>query len=122
MNADGRGLLYTEKLSPEYTMRLTWKMGFFRLLLTGGIIWMLIILTVLCFHIWSCQSSVAFFSGELSFFMHRKCWLYFDASINLKKVFFCCQKVSMLKLWSIELRIITAYGFIVNLLLQCAAL
>lgn len=65
MNADGGGLLYSEKLSPEYTMRITWKRGFIRLILTGGIIWMLIILTVLLFHIWSCQSSFAFFSGEL---------------------------------------------------------
>ncbi|KAL1563474.1 putative hexosyltransferase MUCI70 [Salvia divinorum] len=63
LTKDGGGLLYTEKPSPEYTMRLTWKRGFIRLIMTGGIIWMLIILTVLFFHIWSCQSSVAFFSA-----------------------------------------------------------
>ncbi|CAI9102971.1 OLC1v1001375C2 [Oldenlandia corymbosa var. corymbosa] len=38
-------------------------MGFVRLVLVAGIIWMLLILTVLLFHIWSCQSSVAFFSA-----------------------------------------------------------
>ncbi|KAI3446798.1 hypothetical protein Pfo_003463 [Paulownia fortunei] len=56
-------LLYSGKLSQEYAMRILWKRGFIRLILTGGIIWMLLILTVLLFHIWSCQSSVAFFSA-----------------------------------------------------------
>ncbi|KAL8497783.1 hypothetical protein ACS0TY_021207 [Phlomoides rotata] len=60
---DTGGLLYSGKLSQEYTMRITWKRGFIRLILTGGIIWMLLILTVLFFHIWSCQSSVAFFAA-----------------------------------------------------------
>ncbi|KAL2542396.1 Protein of unknown function (DUF616) [Abeliophyllum distichum] len=50
------------KLSQDYTMRIIWKRGFIRLVLTAGIIWMLLILTVLLFHVWSCQSSVAFFS------------------------------------------------------------
>lgn len=56
---------YGGKLSPEYTMRISWRRGFIRLILTGGIIWMLLILTVLMFHIWSCQSSLAFFAGKL---------------------------------------------------------
>ncbi|CAA0826614.1 Protein of unknown function (DUF616, partial [Striga hermonthica] len=56
------GLLYSGKLTQEIAMRIIWKRGFIRLILTGGIIWMLLILTVLLFHIWSCQSSVAFFS------------------------------------------------------------
>ncbi|KAL2468513.1 hypothetical protein Fot_50089 [Forsythia ovata] len=54
------------KLSQDYTMRIIWKRGFIRLALTAGIIWMLIILTVLLFHVWSCQSSVAFFSALCS--------------------------------------------------------
>ncbi|CAA0819961.1 Protein of unknown function (DUF616 [Striga hermonthica] len=57
------GLLYSGKLTQEIAMRIIWKRGFVRLILTGGIIWMLLILTVLLFHIWSCQSSVAFFSA-----------------------------------------------------------
>ncbi|KAK4391359.1 hypothetical protein Sango_1913700 [Sesamum angolense] len=57
------GLLHTGKLSQEYTMRITWKKGLIRLILTGGIIWMMLIFTVLLFHIWSCQSSVAFFAA-----------------------------------------------------------
>ncbi|XP_022869983.1 uncharacterized protein LOC111389288 isoform X2 [Olea europaea var. sylvestris] len=44
-------------------MRIIWKRGFIRLVLTAGIIWMLLILSVLLFHVWSCQSSVAFFSA-----------------------------------------------------------
>ncbi|KAL3629632.1 hypothetical protein CASFOL_026854 [Castilleja foliolosa] len=55
--------LYSGKLSQENAMKIIWKKGFIRLVLTGGIIWMLLILTVLLFHIWSCQSSVAFFSA-----------------------------------------------------------
>ncbi|KAG8367541.1 hypothetical protein BUALT_Bualt16G0082600 [Buddleja alternifolia] len=57
------GLLYGGKLSREYTLRTIWKKGFIRLILTGGIIWMLLILTVLLFHIWSCQSSLSFFAA-----------------------------------------------------------
>lgn len=44
-------------------MKIIWKRGFIRLVLVGGIIWMLLILVVLLFHVWSCQSSVAFFSA-----------------------------------------------------------
>lgn len=44
-------------------MKIIWKRGFIRLVLVGGIIWMLLILVVLLFHVWSCQSSVVFFSG-----------------------------------------------------------
>ncbi|XP_073139225.1 probable hexosyltransferase MUCI70 [Henckelia pumila] len=51
------------KLSQDYTMRIIWKKGFIRLVLTAGIIWMMTILAVLLFHVWSCQSSVAFFAA-----------------------------------------------------------
>ncbi|EYU31798.1 hypothetical protein ABFS82_11G036900 [Erythranthe guttata] len=57
------GGLYGGKLSQEYSMKILWRRGFIRLILTGGIIWMLLILTVLLFHIWSCQSSLAFFAA-----------------------------------------------------------
>lgn len=79
--------MHSGKLSQEHTMRITWKRGFIRLILTGGIIWMLLILTVLFFHIWSCQSSVAFFSGKLfvcvCVCIFKLCLLYFDALLNL---------------------------------------
>ncbi|GAB2267826.1 hypothetical protein Dimus_002802 [Dionaea muscipula] len=59
----GHELFLHKLLNVDYPMRLTWKRGFVRLVLVGGVIWMLLILTVLLFHIWSCQSSVAFFSA-----------------------------------------------------------
>ncbi|XP_051149215.1 probable hexosyltransferase MUCI70 [Andrographis paniculata] len=57
------GLLPGGKLSQECSMRVLWKKGFIRLVLAGGIIWMLLILTALIFHILSCQSSYAFFAA-----------------------------------------------------------
>lgn len=57
------GLFYAERLSQDYPMKIIWKRGFIRLVLVGGIIWMLLILSALLFHAWSCQSSVSFFSG-----------------------------------------------------------
>ncbi|KAG9156370.1 hypothetical protein Leryth_009242 [Lithospermum erythrorhizon] len=44
-------------------MKLLWKKGFVRLVLVGGIVWMVLILAVLLFHVWSCQSSMNFFSA-----------------------------------------------------------
>ncbi|KAI8554928.1 hypothetical protein RHMOL_Rhmol05G0134300 [Rhododendron molle] len=43
-------------------MKIIWRRGFLRLVLVGGILWMFLILTVLLFHVWSCQSSLAFLS------------------------------------------------------------
>ncbi|KAL3843339.1 hypothetical protein ACJIZ3_000742 [Penstemon smallii] len=58
------GFLHGGKLSQDNnTLKIIWKKGFIRLILTAGIIWMLLILTVLLFHIWSCQSSLAFFAA-----------------------------------------------------------
>ncbi|XP_075511309.1 putative hexosyltransferase MUCI70 [Primulina tabacum] len=57
----GGDSLYSGKVSQDYTMRIIWKRGLIRLVLTAGIIWMMLILAVLLFHVWSCQSSVAFF-------------------------------------------------------------
>lgn len=51
------------RLSPDYPLKILWKRGFIRLVLVGGIIWMFLILVVLLFHVWSCQSSLAFFSA-----------------------------------------------------------
>ncbi|KAG6709206.1 probable hexosyltransferase MUCI70 isoform X1 [Carya illinoinensis] len=47
----------------EYPMMIVWKKGFIRLVLVGGILWMLLILSALLFHVWSCHSSVSFFSA-----------------------------------------------------------
>ncbi|XP_010275790.1 PREDICTED: uncharacterized protein LOC104610732 isoform X1 [Nelumbo nucifera] len=52
-----------EGMSQDYAMKVVWKRGFVRLVLVIGILWMLLILTVLLFHIWSCQSSITFFSA-----------------------------------------------------------
>ncbi|KAF9587379.1 hypothetical protein IFM89_001479 [Coptis chinensis] len=51
------------QMSPNYPMKIIWKKGFIRLFFAMGIVWMLLILTVLLFHVWSCQSSISFFSG-----------------------------------------------------------
>lgn len=51
------------RVSPDYPLKMLWKRGFIRLVLVGGIIWMFLILVVLLFHIWSCQSSLAMFSA-----------------------------------------------------------
>uniref|UniRef100_A0A5B6YY87 TOD1/MUCI70 glycosyltransferase-like domain-containing protein n=1 Tax=Davidia involucrata TaxID=16924 RepID=A0A5B6YY87_DAVIN len=44
-------------------MKVVWKTGFIRLVLLVGILWVLLIIAVLLFHVWSCQSSLAFFSA-----------------------------------------------------------
>uniref|UniRef100_A0A7N0U5Q5 TOD1/MUCI70 glycosyltransferase-like domain-containing protein n=1 Tax=Kalanchoe fedtschenkoi TaxID=63787 RepID=A0A7N0U5Q5_KALFE len=51
------------KFPHDYPLRLVWKKGFVRLVLVAGIIWMLLIMVVLLLHVWSCQSSLAFFSA-----------------------------------------------------------
>lgn len=61
------GLFSPGRLSTEYPMKILWRKGFVRLFLVGGMIWMTLILFVLLVHIWSCQSSVAFFSGIIKF-------------------------------------------------------
>lgn len=57
------GFLDAEKSSSDYPLKILWKRGFIRLLLVGGILWMLLILAVLLFHIWTCQSSLVFLSA-----------------------------------------------------------
>ncbi|RZC66793.1 hypothetical protein C5167_010490 [Papaver somniferum] len=47
----------------DYPFKIVWKKGFIRLVLVAGILWMLIILTVLMFHVWSCQTSITFLSA-----------------------------------------------------------
>ncbi|GAB4828028.1 hypothetical protein Ancab_034915 [Ancistrocladus abbreviatus] len=61
-NAEG-GFLSPKRFNVDSPVKILWKRGFIRLVLVAGMIWMLLILTVLLFHIWSCQSSVAFFSA-----------------------------------------------------------
>lgn len=61
------------KFGSDYPMRIVWKRGFIRLVLVAGIVWMLLILVVLLFHIWSCQSSYTFFSGNVSVSYVREC-------------------------------------------------
>ncbi|KAJ4715949.1 Plant/F20M13-60 protein [Melia azedarach] len=57
------GLFSPGRLSQDYPMKIVWKRGFIRLVLVAGIAWMLLILVVLLFHVWSCQSSLSFFSA-----------------------------------------------------------
>ncbi|KAJ7955422.1 Plant/F20M13-60 protein [Quillaja saponaria] len=57
------GSLFPEKLPQDYPMKIVWKKGFIRLVLVTGILWMLLILIALLFHIWSCQSSVSLLSA-----------------------------------------------------------
>ncbi|KAL9262828.1 putative hexosyltransferase MUCI70 [Drosera capensis] len=58
-------LFLHKRLNTDFPMRLMWKRGFIRLVLVGGMIWMLLILSVLLFHIWSCQSSGFLFSAAI---------------------------------------------------------
>ena len=59
------GFLSAGKSPQDYPMKIVWKKGFIRLVLVGGILWMLLILIASLFHVWSCQSSISFFSGIL---------------------------------------------------------
>uniref|UniRef100_A0A2P2MTV5 Uncharacterized protein MANES_11G097700 n=1 Tax=Rhizophora mucronata TaxID=61149 RepID=A0A2P2MTV5_RHIMU len=61
-DAEG-GFFSSGKLPSDYPVKMVWKRGFVRLVLVAGIVWMLLILVVLFFHIWSCQSSYVFFSA-----------------------------------------------------------
>ena len=62
--ADSEGNLFSPgRLPQDYPMKIVWKKGFIRLVLVAGILWMMLILIALLFHVWSCQSSVPFFSG-----------------------------------------------------------
>ena len=64
------GFFSSGRLSAEYPMRMLWKKGFIRLLLVGGVVWMMLILSVLLVHIWSCQSSIVFFSGIIQLYFY----------------------------------------------------
>ncbi|KAJ8477506.1 hypothetical protein OPV22_021233 [Ensete ventricosum] len=44
-------------------LRMVWRKGFIRLVLVSAILWMLLILFALLFHLWSCHSSISFFSA-----------------------------------------------------------
>ncbi|KAF8405460.1 hypothetical protein HHK36_010366 [Tetracentron sinense] len=59
------GFFSTGRMPQDYPLKIVWKRGFIRLVLVAAILWMLLILTVLLFHVWSCQSSITFFSGIL---------------------------------------------------------
>ena len=62
--AVSEGDLFSQgRLPQDYPMKIVWKKGFIRLVLVVGILWMMLILIALLFHVWSCQSSVSFFSG-----------------------------------------------------------
>lgn len=57
------GFVSPEKLPSDYPMKIVWKKGFIRLFLVGGMLWMLLILTASLLHVWSCRSSITFFSA-----------------------------------------------------------
>ncbi|XP_042979059.1 probable hexosyltransferase MUCI70 isoform X1 [Carya illinoinensis] len=57
------GFSHPGRSSQDYPMKIVWKKGFIRLVLVAGILWMFLILIALLFHVWSCQSSVSFFSA-----------------------------------------------------------
>ncbi|KAI4318668.1 hypothetical protein MLD38_032344 [Melastoma candidum] len=60
---DVEGLFPSGRLSYDYPAKTAWRMGFVRLVLVAGIIWMLLVVSASLFHVWSCQTSVAFFSA-----------------------------------------------------------
>ncbi|KAH1134614.1 hypothetical protein GLYMA_05G156400v4 [Glycine max] len=57
------GFFSSGRVPQDYPMKIVWKKGFVRLVLVAGILWMLLILLALLFHIWSCQTSVSFLSA-----------------------------------------------------------
>lgn len=63
---DESGLFSSMRLPQDNPIKIVWKQGFIRLVLVAGILWMLLILIVLLFHVWSCQSSISFLSGTVS--------------------------------------------------------
>ncbi|XP_077220392.1 putative hexosyltransferase MUCI70 [Tasmannia lanceolata] len=56
------GLFSQGRPPQDVPIRIIWRRGFIRLFLVGGILWMFLILVALLFHVWSCQSSIAFIS------------------------------------------------------------
>lgn len=61
---DGRGeFLVGGKLASDFSLQILWRRGLIRFLLITGIICIFLIPITSLFHIWSCQSSVAFLSG-----------------------------------------------------------
>lgn len=90
-DSDG-GFFSPGRSAQEYPLKIVWKTGFIRLVLVAGIVWMLLILVVLLFHIWSCQSSVSFLSGIFfkCFFFFEICFFYFE----LFSQFMLCQNFS----------------------------
>ncbi|WOL05291.1 hypothetical protein Cni_G14018 [Canna indica] len=55
ISANGKGI--------QDPLRLVWRRGFIRLILVSAILWMLLILFALLFHLWSCHSSISFLSA-----------------------------------------------------------
>ncbi|XP_017617989.1 probable hexosyltransferase MUCI70 isoform X2 [Gossypium arboreum] len=60
---DGGGFLSSRRLPQDNPIKIMWKQGFIRLVFVAGILWMLVILVGLLFHVFSCQSSFSFFSA-----------------------------------------------------------
>ena len=89
-NVDGAdfevSLFSSGRLSQDNPMKIVWKNGFIRLVLVAGILWMLLILTALLFHIWSCQSSISFLSGIPRNTSSLFSQLPFPNSITISKV------------------------------------
>ncbi|KAG1361011.1 hypothetical protein COCNU_09G004740 [Cocos nucifera] len=44
-------------------LRMIWRRGFIRLVLVSAIVWVMLILVALLFHLWSCHSSISFLSA-----------------------------------------------------------
>lgn len=72
------GIFSMETIPQDVPMRILWKKGFIRLILVGSILWMFLILVVLLFQVWSCQSSIAFISGITEKVLAGYHVIYFD--------------------------------------------
>ncbi|CAL9759081.1 unnamed protein product [Musa acuminata subsp. burmannicoides] len=55
VSANGKGI--------KDPLKMVWRRGFIRLVLVSAIVWMLLILFALLFHLWSCHSSISFLSA-----------------------------------------------------------
>ncbi|TYG83938.1 hypothetical protein ES288_D01G208800v1 [Gossypium darwinii] len=67
---DGGGLLSSRRLPQENPIKIMWKQGFIRLVFVAGILWLLVILVGLLFHVFFLPIFVFFLSNDILFLFY----------------------------------------------------
>ncbi|OAY68411.1 uncharacterized protein LOC109726961 [Ananas comosus] len=62
---DAGGIFSPGRVSQD-PLRMVWRRGFIRLVFVSAVVWVLLILAALLFHLWSCHSSISFLSALCS--------------------------------------------------------